>query len=101
MVPDVVAGGQDVDAGVVELTAEALGQAKSAGRILRVDDNEVDRELLPQCRHMLLDRVAAGAADHVSAKQNDHGAPFPDPGELEVRGEAASAVGTETLRGPP
>ena len=50
---------------------------------------------------MLLDGVAAGAANHVSAKQNYHGAPLPDLGELEVRGEAASAVGTETLRGPP
>ena len=50
---------------------------------------------------MLLYGVAAGAANHVSAKLNYHGPPLPDLGEFEVRGEAASAVGTETLRGPP
>ena len=101
LVPNVIPSRQDVDAAIVELAAETFRQAKSAGRVFRVNDNEVDRGFLPQNRHMLLDRVSARAADHVPAKQNDHGAPLPDPGELEVRGEAASAVGMQTLRGPP
>ena len=101
LVPDVVAGGQDVDAAIVEFAAEALGQAESAGRVLRVDDDEVEREFVAQRRHVLLDGVAARAADHVAAKQDVHGVPFRGLGEWEVRGEAASAVGMQTLRGPP
>src|SRR5262249_47134039 len=96
LVPDVVAGGQDVDAGVVQLTAKASRKPKPAGRVLRVDDNKVERDLLPQDRYMLLDGVAARTADHIPAKQNDHSAPFPDPGELERRGGAALAVGVQT-----
>jgi len=97
----VVAGCQDVDAGVVELAAQAFGQAKSAGCIFRVDDDQVDREFLPQCRYMLLYGVPPRASHNIAAKQNDHGAPSPDPSERKLRGEAASAVGVQTLRGPP
>ena len=101
LVPDVVPGRQDVDAAIVELAAEALGQPKSAGRVFRVDDNEIDRELLPQDRDVLFNGVPAGTAHHIPAKQNDHGRPFLDVGELAVRGGAASAVGMQNLRGPP
>ena len=53
LVPDVIAGRQDVDAAIVELAAKALGQAKAAGRVLGIDDDEIEREIAAQLRHVL------------------------------------------------
>ena len=101
LIPDVVPGGQDIDAAIVEFAAEALGKPEPAGRVFRVDHDEVDRQFVAQPRHVLLDGVPARAADHIAAKQDVHGVPFRGLSEWEVRGEAASAVGMQTLRGPP
>ena len=54
LVPDVVAGRQDIDAAIVEFAAEALGQSEAAGRVLGVDD-DAGRE-----------RIPAAAAAHAS-----------------------------------
>ena len=96
-----VAGRQDVDAAIVQLAAEPFGQTKPAGRVFRVDDHEVDRELLTQARQVLANGVPARTPDHIAAKQDIHAAPCCGVREAKVRGEAASAVGMQTLRGPP
>ena len=53
LVPDMVAGGQDIDAAIVELAADPLGQAKAARRVLGVDDDEIEREIAAQFRDVL------------------------------------------------
>ena len=50
---------------------------------------------------MLLDGVSARAPDHIAAKQDIHAALCLGLKKAEMRGEAASAVGMQTLRGPP
>ena len=72
LVPDVVAGGDDVDAGGVELLADLVGDAEAMRRVLAVGDDEIEREVAAQPRHMLDDDVAPGAPDHVTAKKHPH-----------------------------
>ena len=70
LVPDVIAGGQDVGPGVVKLAGEALGQAERRRRVLGIDDREIDPEVAPQPGKMRLDRVAPGASDHIAAEED-------------------------------
>ena len=58
LVPDMVAGADDVDAGGVELVADLLGDAEAGGGVLAVHDDEIEPELASQARHMLNDDVA-------------------------------------------
>ncbi len=98
LVPDVVAGGQDIDFGIVKFAAQAFGQAAARGRVLGIDDDQVDRKLTAQDRHVLFDRLTAGPSDDVSTKQDVHAAPQAGDG---LRSGAGSAVGVQLLRGPP
>jgi hypothetical protein len=65
-----VAGRQEVGAGIVEFAGEALGQAEPGRGILGVDDRDVDREVALQPRQMRLDRIAPRAPDHIAADEN-------------------------------
>src|SRR5260370_35602413 len=99
LVPDMVPGGQDIDAAIIELAAKALCQATAARRIFGVDDNEVDGELTAQGREALLDRIPPGAPDHVAAEQDIH-AISDRLARPEGRGGAAAAGRVALLRGP-
>ena len=76
LIPDVIAGRQDIDAAIVEFAAEALGQSETARGVLGVDYDEVNSEISPQLRQIFFDGVAARAAHHVAAKQNFHRLPL-------------------------
>ena len=67
-----VAGGDAVDAGLVQLGADLGGDAEACRRVLAVDRNEIESELAPQARDFLDHRIAAGPADDVTAEQDLH-----------------------------
>ena len=71
-IPDMIAGGHDIGAGLVELARDLIGDADAARGVLAVDDNEINCESRPQAGQMFLDRVTAGAADHIAEEQNLH-----------------------------
>src|SRR5207248_8313354 len=66
-VPHVVAGRDGVDARLVELAADLVGDAEAGGGVLAVDDDEIEGELSPEPRDVLGDDGAAGPADDVAA----------------------------------
>src|SRR5205085_7411863 len=47
----------------------------ACGRVLGINDDQIDRELTTQDRHMLFDRLTARPSDDVSTKQDFHAAP--------------------------
>ena len=65
--PYVVAGGDDIDAGVIKGLADLGGDAEAARRVLAVDDDEVELKPPAQVRDMFKHCLAAGFADHVAA----------------------------------
>ena len=66
LVPDVVAGGDDVGAEVEELFGEGGRDAEAAGGVFTVDDEEVDGVGFDDVGEMLADDVAAGRAPKTS-----------------------------------
>ena len=73
LVPDMVAGGDDVDAGRVELCADFVGQAEAVRGVLGVDDDEVERKVAAQRGQVFEYDVAARPADDIAADKNVHG----------------------------
>ena len=71
-VPDVVAGGDDVGPGVVEFLANFGRDAEAMGRVLAVDDDEIEVQPITQPGQLFLDHGAAGPPYHVAAKQHSH-----------------------------
>jgi hypothetical protein len=72
LVPDVVAGGDDVRAEVEELFGDGWGEAEAAGGVLAVDDEEVDGVGLEEVGQVLVHNVPAGGAEDIAYKQNLH-----------------------------
>src|SRR5690606_1905122 len=72
LVPHVVAGGDDIDAGGVELRADFLGDAEAGSRVLAVDDDEIEGELAAQPRQMLEHHLAAGPPHQITTEQHPH-----------------------------
>ena len=81
LVPGMVAGGDTVDAGGVQLGADLSGDAEARSGVLAIDHDEIELLLLAQLGHFAQHRVAAGAADDVAAEQylhrSDKGASLP------------------------
>ena len=69
LVEDMVAERDAVGAGVEHLLADGLGDAEAAGRVLAIDDDEIERPAAAQLGQPLVDRLAAGAADHVAEEE--------------------------------
>ena len=72
LVEGVVAEGHDVGAGEQDLVADRLRDAEAAGRVLAVDDDEIEPPALAQGRQALDDRVAARPADDVAEEEEAH-----------------------------
>ncbi len=72
LVPDMVAGGDDVGAGVERLAKDFFGDAEAAGGVLAVDDDEIELEVGNQAGKLFPHRRAAGRADHVAQKEKSH-----------------------------
>src|ERR1700691_1866033 len=71
-VPDVIAGGDDVGAGGVELGADLRRDAEAMRRVLAVDGDEIERQLAPQARQFAHHRIASRLAHHVAQQQKPH-----------------------------
>ena len=76
LVPDVIAGGNHVDAGIEELVADLRGDAEAAGSVLAVDDDEIGRQFLAQRRYLAQDRLAPGPPHYVAQVQDSQRVPF-------------------------
>ena len=72
LVPDVVAGGDDVGAEVEELFGKGGGDAEAAGGVFAVDDEEIDGVGFEDVGEMLADDVAAGRAEDVADEETVH-----------------------------
>src|SRR5262249_49825854 len=72
LVPDMVAGGDHVGAGGVELGAQLLGDAEAAGGVLAIDHDEIERQLAAQPRQLLEQRLAPRPSDDIAEKQPPH-----------------------------
>src|SRR5690348_16086564 len=72
LVPDMIAGRDDVDAGGIELLADLVGDAEAVRGVLAVGDNEIERQVAAQPRHMRDDDIATGPPDHVTAEKQPH-----------------------------
>src|SRR4051812_9877746 len=67
-----IAGGDAVDAGIVQLGTDLGGDAEARGRVLAVDDHEIEPEFLAQTRHVPGHGLTAGPSDDVAAEQDLH-----------------------------
>ena len=69
LIEHVVAGGHHVGAGVEQLGQDLLGDAETAGGVLAIDHDEIERVALAQASaEPRSTAVAAGPADHVAEK---------------------------------
>ena len=72
LVPDVIAGGDDVCAEIEELFCDGRGDAEAASGVLSVDDEEVDGVGFEYVRKVFADDVAAGGAKDIADKKDVH-----------------------------
>ena len=59
-----------IGAGVEEFLIDRLGDAETAGGILAIDDDEVERPVTDHAGQIFRDRGAACPADHVANEEN-------------------------------
>jgi hypothetical protein len=72
LVPDVIAGGDAIHSGVVQLGADLGRDTEACRRVLAVDHDEIEAELAAQARHVARHRLAAGTSDDIAAEQDPH-----------------------------
>ena len=59
-----------VGTGVDEVVVDRLGDAETAGGVLAIDDDEIERPVADQAREVLENRGAAGLADDVADEKD-------------------------------
>jgi hypothetical protein len=72
LVPDVVAGSDDVGAEFEELFCDGGGDAEAAGGVFSVDDEEVDGVGFEDVGEVFADDVATGGSEDVADKKDVH-----------------------------
>ena len=72
LVPDVVAGGDDVGAEIKEFFCDGRGDAEASGGVFAVDDEEIDGVGLKDVGQMFADDVATGGAKDVADEEDIH-----------------------------
>jgi len=72
LVPDVVAGGDDVGAKVEEFFSERGRDAEAAGGVFAVDDGEVDLVAFAHMRQMFADDPAPGTSEDITYEEDFH-----------------------------
>ncbi len=72
LVPDVVAGGDDIDAQVEKFFRQRWRDTETAGGVLSIADDEINGVLLHQSGQAVLDDVAPGPAENVAYEENFH-----------------------------
>ena len=70
LVPGMVAERDGVGAGIDEFLVDRLGDAEAAGRVLAVDDDEVERPVADHAGKVVGDGRASGPADDVAYEKN-------------------------------
>src|ERR1700730_5210683 len=70
LIPGVVAERDRIRTGIDELLVDRLGDPETAGGILAIDDNEIERPVLDHARQMFGYCGAAGLADDVTDKED-------------------------------
>ncbi len=68
LVEGVIAERDGIGAGLDQLLHDRLGDAEAAGRVLAVDDDEIERIAAAQAGQRVDHSLAAGAADDISKK---------------------------------
>ena len=72
LVERVVAERDDIGAGIDQLVEDLLGDAKAAGRVLAIDDEEIELVAGAQLGDRVVGSLAARLADDISEKQQTH-----------------------------
>ena len=72
LVPDVVAGGDDVSAEVKDLVSDRGSDAEAASGVFAIDDEEIDGVGFEDVGKMFADDVAAGGAEDVADEEDIH-----------------------------
>lgn len=72
LVPDVVAGGDDVGTEIEELFGDGGRDAEASGGVFAVDDEEIDGVGFEDVREVFADDVAAGGAKDIADKKDIH-----------------------------
>ena len=73
LVPDVIAGGKDLDTHLEEFFRKGGRYAEAGGSILAVCDDQVDAVLLDKSRQPVLDDSSSRPPKDVTDKKNAHG----------------------------
>src|SRR5579875_3941001 len=70
LVPDMIAGGDDMRAEIKEFFGDGGSYAEAPGCIFTIDDEQIDAVRLEDVRQMLPDDAPSGAAEDIAYKQN-------------------------------
>ena len=71
-VPDMVAGGEDVNAEIEQIFGQRGGDSKPRGRIFAVGEHQINAMLAHQILQAIADDCASGASENVSDEQSSH-----------------------------
>ena len=72
LVPQMVAAGDDIHAGVEDFPGGFGGDAGAAGGVLAVGDDEIERVLFAEFRQKGFDRIASRLTDDVADEEQFH-----------------------------
>jgi hypothetical protein len=72
LVPGMIAERDGIGAGPGQVLVDRLGDAEAAGRVLGVDDDEIELPVADQSRQALQHDGAAAAPQYVADEQNPH-----------------------------
>lgn len=72
LVPDMVAGRDNIGAGIDGLEIDIFGDAEAAGGVFTVDDHKIELQIGNQPRQSFPDSSASGLANHISEKKKPH-----------------------------
>ena len=72
LVPDVIARGHHVDAEVEDLLANLARDTETAGRVLRVGNDEVDLMALDEAGQALTQQITSRFADDIADEEQPH-----------------------------
>lgn len=72
LIPDVIAGGEDIDTPIEKFIRNSRCHAKPGRGILAVEDRQIHCVIFLQVFQLVMDNGAAGLSDRVSDKKNFH-----------------------------
>jgi hypothetical protein len=72
-IPDVIAGGHDIDAEIEEFFGERGSDSEASGGVFAVSDDEIDGVLAPEFGQAIFYDRSSGTAENVTDKKNFQG----------------------------